>query len=244
LVVKVADLEDRVRHLEDESDDVVGAASSTDSDLMEFSGTTGKKAKDGGLTHANVADAIAKKHSNSLDHANTNDPTADQKAALAGTNGAPSASNKYVTNSDPRNTDARTPASHDNSKHSVAYLSSLAGAWPIGSVYLAVVATNPATLLGFGTWAQIAIGQMLVGFKTADADFGTVEKTGGSKTASHTNNHSGTAITDHPSSSNKQGTAAGNVITTGNHVITQPAAHGDHNIINPYFVVYVWKRTA
>ena len=185
----MADLEDRVRHLEDESDDVVGAASSIDSNLMEFSGTTGKKAKDGGLTHANVADAITKKHANTLDH-------------------------------------------------------NLAASWPIGSVYLAVVATNPATLLGFGTWAQIAIGQMLVGFKTADADFGTLEKTGGAKTAGHTNNHAGTAINDHPSVSNKQGAAAGNVITGGTHTITQPTAHGDHNILNPYFVVYVWKRTA
>jgi len=41
-------------------------------------------------------------HSNSLDHANTNDPTADQKVALAGTDGTPSASNKYVTDSDSR----------------------------------------------------------------------------------------------------------------------------------------------
>jgi len=31
-------------------------------------------------------------------------------------------------------------------------------AWPIGSVFLAVVATDPATLLGFGTWARIAEG--------------------------------------------------------------------------------------
>lgn len=118
------------------------------------------------------------------------------------------------------------------------------GAWPVGSVFLAVVATNPATLLGFGTWARIAIGQMLVGFKTGDADFGALEKTGGAKTAGHTNNHSGTAINDHPSVSNKQGAASGTVVTGGNHVITQPLAHGDHNILNPFFVVYAWKRTA
>ena len=42
-------------------------------------------------------------------HANNNDPSAGQKAALAGTNGTPSVSNKYVTNSDTRNSDARTP---------------------------------------------------------------------------------------------------------------------------------------
>ena len=35
-------------------------------------------------------------------HANTNDPTTDQKAALVGTDGAPSGANPYVTDSDPR----------------------------------------------------------------------------------------------------------------------------------------------
>jgi hypothetical protein len=46
-------------------------------------------------------------HSNALDHANTNDPTADEKAALAGTSGAPSATNKYVTDADTRLEDLR-----------------------------------------------------------------------------------------------------------------------------------------
>jgi len=45
-------------------------------------------------------------------HSNANDPTADEKAALAGTNGAPSGTNKYLTNSDPRNSDTRTPTAH------------------------------------------------------------------------------------------------------------------------------------
>lgn len=39
-------------------------------------------------------------------------PTDDEKDALGGTDGSPSSSNKYVTNSDSRNTDARTPLSH------------------------------------------------------------------------------------------------------------------------------------
>lgn len=38
--------------------------------------------------------------------------TADQVFALAGTNGTPGPSNKYVTDSDPRNTNARTPTAH------------------------------------------------------------------------------------------------------------------------------------
>jgi len=54
-------------------------------------------------------------------HSNANDPTSDQKAALAGTSGTPSATNKYVTNDDARNSDARTPVSHDNTYHSSAF---------------------------------------------------------------------------------------------------------------------------
>jgi len=38
-----------------------------------------------------------------------NIPSASEKAALAGTNGSPSGANRYVTDSDPRNSDSRTP---------------------------------------------------------------------------------------------------------------------------------------
>lgn len=42
-------------------------------------------------------------------------PSAARAMALAGTNGTPGEFNKYVTNSDPRLTDARTPTSHTHS---------------------------------------------------------------------------------------------------------------------------------
>lgn len=45
-------------------------------------------------------------------HTSANDPTAAEKAALSGTAGAPSATNKYVTTSDGRMSDARTPLAH------------------------------------------------------------------------------------------------------------------------------------
>jgi hypothetical protein len=46
---------------------------------------------------------------------NANIPTVGQKAALAGTDGTPGANNAYVTNSDSRLSDSRTPTTHANS---------------------------------------------------------------------------------------------------------------------------------
>ncbi|KKM14252.1 hypothetical protein LCGC14_1708000, partial [marine sediment metagenome] len=62
----------------------------------------------------NVAAAIAesKLALNNPTHSAANDPTADEKAALAGTSGAPAAGNPYVTDGDARNSDARTPTGH------------------------------------------------------------------------------------------------------------------------------------
>jgi microcystin-dependent protein len=54
--------------------------------------------------------------------------------------------------------------------------------WPVGSVFVSVVATNPNTLLGFGTWAAIGAGRVPVGFDSNDTDFDTLKETGGAKT--------------------------------------------------------------
>jgi len=66
----------------------------------------------------------------------------------------------------------------------------LALIYPVGSVYInASVSTNPATLLGFGTWTAFGAGKVIVGLDSADALFDTLEETGGSKdaiTVSHT----------------------------------------------------------
>lgn len=69
--------------------------------------------------------------------------------------------------------------------------------YPVGSVYInAAVTTNPATLLGFGTWAEIGAGRVLVGQDTLDTAFDVMGETGGSKdavTVDHTHTFSGTA---------------------------------------------------
>jgi hypothetical protein len=66
--------------------------------------------------------------------------------------------------------------------------------YPVGSVYInATVSTNPATLLGFGTWVTVGDGKVLVNQDTTDTDFDVLGETGGSKSsvASHTHTYSG-----------------------------------------------------
>lgn len=63
-------------------------------------------------------------------------------------------------------------------------VSGTAPAWalPVGSIHVSVDSTNPATTLGYGTWAAFGTGRVLVGVDTGDTDFDTVMETGGSKT--------------------------------------------------------------
>jgi hypothetical protein len=67
--------------------------------------------------------------------------------------------------------------------------------YPVGSIYTnATNATNPGTLLGFGTWVAFGAGRVMVGFNASDPLFDTAEETGGSKDAivvSHT--HTGSS---------------------------------------------------
>ena len=115
-----------------------------------------------------VAAAIASK-------SDSNDPT------FTGTPLAPTAS--YGTNTTQLATTAFVQAA-------------LQALYPVGSVYInATVATNPATLLGFGTWISVGDGKVLVNQDTIDTSFDTLGETGGSKDATivaHTHTYSST----------------------------------------------------
>ena len=130
-----------------------------------------------------------------------------------------------------------------------AVANGLAAAYPVGSIYMnASVATNPATLLGFGTWVSLGAGRMLVGFSSGDQLFGTAGNTGGSRdaiTVSHTHTFSATTgnmsanashthtITDpghvHPFNTQRQlagGGSGGNPQNTGEVLSTLSATTG------------------
>jgi len=144
--------------------------------------------------------------------------------------------------------------------------------YPVGSIYTnATNATNPGTLLGFGTWAAFGAGRVMVGFNGSDPLFDSAEETGGSKDAivvSHTHTATST-VTDPGHNHTSQGGFFGNTIaantfdrndananfsqiptstaTTGITVATTVGSTGSSGTnanLQPYITVYLWKRTA
>jgi hypothetical protein len=137
--------------------------------------------------------------------------------------------------------------------------STLASVYPVGSIYInASVSTNPATLLGFGTWTAFGAGRVMVGLNAGDASFDTAEETGGSKDAtvvSHTHSvtdpgHSHTVGIQTKTLDQNAGSAslAGAGTTTTSTASTgisiqSTGSSGTNANLQPYIVVYMWKRT-
>ena len=119
-------------------------------------------------------------------------------------------------------------------------------AYPVGSIFTSVVATNPATLLGVGTWAVFGAGKVMVGIDASDTDFDTVLETGGAKT--HT--LSIAEMPAHTHNVDSQGGEAGSTqsLRYGQSNTTKATSStgggSAHNILQPYIVVYMWRRTA
>lgn len=119
--------------------------------------------------------------------------------------------------------------------------------YPIGSIYTnATNSTNPATLIGFGTWVAFGAGKVIVGIDSGDADFDTAEETGGSKDAVIVNhNHS---ITQRGIQGNSYDTLEAISFDIGGTEGTVNTSNaGESGIgknLQPYIVVYMWKRTA
>ena len=111
--------------------------------------------------------------------------------------------------------------------------------YPIGSIYInATDSTNPATLLGFGTWTAFGAGRVPVGFDAGQVEFDTAEETGGAKTVSIAHVHQ-----KGPNLTNVAPVADIYVVGDGNNTLGM-SANETPSIVQPYIVVYMWKRTA
>lgn len=139
-----------------------------------------------------------------------------------------------------------------------AYLTTLAKLiYPVGSIYISTISTNPGTLFGFGTWNAFGTGRTLVGIDSGQTEFDAVEETGGAKThtltttemPAHTHTR-GERAWNGPSSGNSGRLSASDVGGTGVVSDTDSGSTGSagsggaHNNLQPYIVVYMWKRTA
>lgn len=139
-------------------------------------------------------------------------------------------------------------------------------AFPVGSVFISAVSTNPATLLGYGTWSAIGAGRVLVGLDAGDPDFDTLEETGGAKAVTlstaqmpvhshvqdahaHTQRRNNVAtgansgwVTafDASSSSPVADVNTGTGATTATNQNT--GGGGSHSNVQPYFVCRFWRR--
>lgn len=172
--------------------------------------------------------------------------------------------------------------------------------YPVGSIYVSTVSTDPGTLFGVGTWEAFGAGRVLVGLNDADTDFDTAEETGGAKTKTiaasnlpqltvaitdgghthtqdahthvqDTHNHAitelrdattggattnialtadtsstlGTKVTGSRVATNQNATAVNQSATTGITATANTAgANTAISLMNPYIVVYMFKRTA
>ena len=131
----------------------------------------------------------------------------------------------------------------------------ISNAYPVGSIYMNCSnATNPGTLLGFGTWAAFGEGRVLIGIDSSDSDFDGAEETGGSKTHTLTE----AQLPSHRHTIGSNDSTAGFGGAAGNQEFVQDAGSGigtpcntsftgsgdAHTIVQSYIVVYMWKRTA
>ena len=191
--------------------------------------------------------------------------------------------NTYATKASPAfsgTPTAPTPKTSDNStklattafvKNNVVEI--IKKVYPVGSIYMSTVSTNPATLFGFGTWEAMPAGRVLLA--QGKSSWGTTYNagsTGGEAThqltvgelAAHSHTASSNTTGEHNhginarayngadtaisyyESTNSDKTYYTNKAGGHSHTITvnNTGSNTAHNNMQPYIVCYIWKRSA
>ena len=143
---------------------------------------------------------------------------------------------------------------------------------PVGSIYSqAAVSTNPATLLGFGTWVAFGAGRVMVGIDSGNTLMDAVEETGGSADSpsvgantgatsltiaqmpahNHNNGDADQLLNPTPSYGVSAGFSGGGSLEDSlsvgggaSHTHTQTSGTTTNTNYQPFITVYMWKRTA
>jgi len=143
--------------------------------------------------------------------------------------------------------------------------------YPVGSIYInAAVATNPSSLIGFGTWERYGEGRVLVSQSGSDSSFDTLGETGGTKNSIIVSHSHTATVSETPHAhditieriggtfgsgefvgvNSGPGTTAivGNRVQTATTGITvsnsTEGVSGTNENLQPYITVYMWRRTA
>ena len=180
--------------------------------------------------------------------------------AGAGTNTTQLATTRFVT----------TALSNYSAVVDAAILAAKLALYPVGSIYTnATDSTNPATLLGIGTWTAFGAGRVMVGLDSGNPLMDSAEETGGTADSvvvehNHTadsaaeGNHfhnliakSGGGITDNTGGgefTESTGSSSGRTASAGAHdhdiTIDNEGVSGTNQNYQPYITVYMWKRTS
>jgi len=133
--------------------------------------------------------------------------------------------------------------------------------YPVGSIYMNMaVATNPGTLLGFGTWVAYATGQVLVGYE-ASGTFDALDESLGAETFSGTSGSTALSISQMPAHTHDTNIDGGNSTdgdpdiaagggNTGSITTSSTGGGSGHthtiagSTLQPSVTVHMWKRTA
>lgn len=129
--------------------------------------------------------------------------------------------------------------------------------YPVGTIIETTSEVSPAQLYG-GTWEEFGKGKVLVGRDTSDSDFNTILKTGGEKQHKLSENempghnhdtlysnqtysqlHSGDILNLPNYVTHTNNVQSYGYVTSGYRGGNQP-----HNNLQPYIVVYRWRRIA
>lgn len=156
---------------------------------------------------------------------------------------------------DAKNADYANSAVNADKLENNTVIDILKKVYPIGSIYInANTATNPASLLGFGTWVRYGNGRVLVSQDGSQSEFNSLGETGGAKTHTLTVSqlpaHNFGYQSFVPASTNgyaNQLHSHGGYRASYGHVNRTTNTLGGnqpHNNLQPYIVVYMWRRTA